>query len=150
MRWLALILALLATPLWAVEPHEMLDDPVLEARAQALDEQLRCVKCRSESIASSNAAWAADARVLSRELIKDGLSDQEVLDFFVARYGEFVLMEPKTGGSNILLWAAGPVMLLFGLGMGWAFIRRKPAAQAAPAKELSEEERERLQKIMQD
>ena len=151
MKRLLLILIFLASPLWAVEPHEMLDDPVLEARAQELDTQLRCVKCQSEAIGSSNAAWAADARVLVRELLVDGFSDDEVLDFFVVRYGEFVLMEPRTGGSNMLLWLAGPIMLVFGLGMGWATLRRRnPTGLTSSKDSLSADEKARLDEIMRD
>ncbi len=152
MKRLALIFCLLAAPLWAVEPHEMLDDPVLEARAQVLDEMLRCVKCQSEALASSNADWAADARVLLRQLLTDGYTDQEVLDFFVVRYGEYVLMEPQKGGSNALLWYAGPIMLLLGLGIGWGFLRRRSstAATEAALDGLSDEEKERLAEIIND
>lgn len=152
MMRLVLLLCLLATPLWAVEPHEMLDDPNLEARAQVLDTQLRCVKCQSEALASSNAAWAADARVLLRQLLTDGYSDQEVLDFFVVRYGEYVLMEPQKGGSNALLWYAGPIMLLFGFGIGWGFLRRRIATDRPSPKpnDLSDDEKARLAEIMKD
>lgn len=150
MKRLVLILMLLASPLWAVEPHEMLDDPALEARAQVLDEMLRCVKCQSEALASSNADWAADARVLLRQLLTDGYSDQEVLDFFVVRYGEYVLMEPQKTGANALLWYAGPIMLLFGLGVGWGFLTRRRSSNVASEKpdELNEDEKARLAEIM--
>ena len=150
MKRLLLILVLLASPVWAVEPHEMLADPVLEARAQELDGKLRCVKCQSEAIDSSNADWAADARVLVRELLTDGYTDEEVLDFFVVRYGEFVLMEPRTGGSNMLLWLAGPLMLVFGLGVGWATLRRRNPAVAVSKEGLSADEKARLDEIMRD
>ena len=129
----------------------MLADPALEARAQVLDEQLRCVKCQSEALASSNADWAADARVLLRQLLMDGYTDQEVLDFFVVRYGEYVLMEPQKGGSNTLLWYAGPVMLLLGLGIGWGFLRRRSSNSGGTRLEgLSDEEKQRLAEIMRD
>ena len=136
----------------AVEPHEMLDDPALEARAQVLDTQLRCVKCQSEALASSNAAWAADARILLRQLLTDGYSDQQVLEFFVVRYGEYVLMEPQKGGSNTLLWYAGPIMLLLGFGIGWGFLRQRNSAKATGAmpEVLSEDEKARLAEIMND
>lgn len=145
---LLLILCLLSMPATAVEPHEMLADPALEARAQALDDLLRCVKCRSESIASSNADWAADARVLVRELIEAGKSDEEVLVFFVDRYGDYVLMKPRLGGSNAALWLAGPVLLLLGAGIAVGYLRRRSAPGAA--KGLSVEERERLAELMRD
>lgn len=152
MKRLLLIFVLLASPVWAVNPSEMLDDPVLEKRAQALDLELRCVKCQSEAIASSNAAWAEDARILVRELLTDGFTDDEVLEFFVARYGEFVLMTPKSDGSNMLLWLAGPLMLLGGLGIGVTYLRRRNTARIAEptAEELSDEEKARLSQIMGD
>lgn len=150
MKRLVLILMLLASPLWAVEPHEMLADPVLEERAQALDKMLRCVKCQSEAIDSSNAAWAADARVLVRDLLTDGYTDDEVLDFFVVRYGEYVLMEPRTTGSNILLWLAGPVMLIVGLGVGWMTVRRRRSTVNPVDDGLSDAEKARLDEIMRD
>lgn len=150
MRWLVLCLCLCAFPVLAVEPEEMLADPQLEARAQALDEKLRCVKCRSEVIASSNADWASDARVIVRELIADGASDQDVLDFFVARYGEYVLMTPQTTGSNVLLWLAGPLMLMLGGGLAAIYLRRRAVATPATEVVLSEDEQARLKEIMDE
>lgn len=100
-----ILMVVLAFPAWAMDPSEMLSDPALEERARALDHALRCVVCQSESVASSNANWAEDARRTVRELISDGSTDEEVFDFFVARYGEFVLMSPRPSGSNWLLWA---------------------------------------------
>lgn len=150
MKRLIFILMFVATPLWAVEPHEMLSDPALEARAQVLDEQIRCIRCQSESIASSNAEWAANARVILREEIASGATDQEVLNFFVTRYGERVLMEPNRDGANGLLWWAGPIMLLLGLLVGWGFLRKRSLAKPEKAEELSEAERERLSQIMRD
>jgi len=149
MKRLLLILLLLGTPLLAVEPHEMLDDPELEARAQVLDEELRCVRCRSENIASSNAVWAADARVLVRELMEEGKSDQEVLDFFVARYGEFVLMRPPAKGGNLILWYSAPALLLIGLGIAAAYLRQR--RQPVPdVQDLSEEDTKRLRELTED
>lgn len=149
MRVLFLILALLwSLSLHAVQPDEMLADPVLEARAQALDHELRCVLCRSESIASSNADWASDARIIVRELLRDGASDAEVMDFFVARYGDFVLMKPRISGANIALWLAGPLILLAAL---LALIlrarARRSVTQPAP---LSAEEQDALARLVQD
>jgi len=146
MKRLAMILCLLATPLLAVEPSEMLADPVLEARAQALDLELRCVKCQSEAIASSNAAWAADARVLVRELIADGKSDAEVMDFFVDRYGEYVRMRPKAQGAGLVLWIAAPLMLLGGIGVAVMTLRRRRAAPEVA--QLGAEEQARLDQLL--
>lgn len=150
MKRLILCLCLLAAPSLAVEPDEMLADPALEARAQALDEKIRCVKCRSEVIASSNADWAADARVVVRELIADGASDQEVLDFFVARYGEYVLMTPQASGSNMFLWLAGPLMLMLGGGMAAVYLRRRSKDDPTVEIVLSDEEEARLKEIMKE
>lgn len=148
MRWLILCLCLYTLPALAVEPDEMLADPVLEARAQVLDEKIRCVKCRSEVIASSNADWASDARVVVRELIADGKTDEEVLDFFVARYGEYVLMTPQTSGSNVLLWLAGPLMLMVGGWLAVIYLRRRAGADPDTELVLSEAEQARLDEIM--
>lgn len=145
-----LILTFLASPLWALDPSEMLEDPVLENRARALDHELRCVVCQSESVASSNANWAEDARRTVRELISDGSTDEEVMDFFVARYGEFVLMSPRVSGSNWLLWAAGPLMLLIGLGLGIGYIRGRSKTAAPQEVVLSEAESARLREIMKE
>ncbi|MFV0512570.1 MAG: cytochrome c-type biogenesis protein CcmH [Jhaorihella sp.] len=147
---MALALVLAAAPVFAVQPDEMLADPVLEARARQLDHELRCVKCRSEAIASSNADWAADARRIVRELIAGGASDAEVKAYFVDRYGEYVLMEPNARGANWLLWAAGPLMLLIAGGAGVVYLRRR--AQGSPAQEaaLSAQEQDRLRQILDE
>jgi len=92
MKRLILILCLLAAPLWAVEPSEMLDDPALEARARALSQGLRCPVCQNESIDESNAVLAAQLRVLLRERLVAGDSDDEAVDYLVARFGEFILL----------------------------------------------------------
>jgi cytochrome c-type biogenesis protein CcmH len=148
MKRLVLILWLLATPAFAVDPQEMLADPALEARAQALDDALRCVQCQSESIASSNGQWATDARKTVRELISEGRSDQEVLDFFVARYGEFVLMRPTTEGANLILWLAGPGLFVLGAGIAAVYLRRRSEPEVPEA--LSSEEEARLAELMTD
>ncbi len=151
MRWLILLcLCLFAVPVLAVEPEEMLQDPQLEARAQVLDEKIRCVKCRSEVIASSNAEWAADARIMVRELLADGASDQDVLDFFVARYGEYVLMTPQPTGSNLFLWLAGPLMLMLGGGLATVYLRRRSSVDATVEVTLDDEEEARLKEIMKE
>ena len=148
MRRLLLILALI-WPLaaHAVQPDEMLSDPVLEARAQALDHELRCVLCRSESIASSNADWASDARVIVRELLTEGRTDAEVKAFFVERYGDYVLMKPRISGANIALWLTGPMILLIALTLLVLRARRRTAATAAP---LTAEERAALDALTRD
>ncbi|MGZ2258233.1 cytochrome c-type biogenesis protein [Roseobacter sp. A03A-229] len=150
MRRLALALLFLASPLWALDPSEMLDDPELEARARALDHDLRCVVCQSESVASSNANWAQDARRTVRELVAGGASDEAVMDFFVARYGEFVLMSPRASGSTWLLWAAGPAMLLLAMGLGYGYLRGRSRSTAPQEAALSDAEQARLNEILKD
>ena len=144
MRVLALILMIWAAPLAAVEPDEVLDDPALEARARALSAGLRCPVCQNESIDESNATLAADLRVLLRERLVAGDTDEEAVDYLVARYGEFILLTPTRDGANLILWLAGPVMLLFALGVGWTMFRRKPVSDAG----LSAEEQARLDDIL--
>jgi len=144
MKRLLIILLLLASPLWAVDPNEMLDDPVLEDRARALSQELRCPVCRNESIDESNATLAQELRIVLRERIVAGDTDQEALDFMVARYGEFVLLRPDAQGANLILWLAAPALLLIALGIGWSTIRSKPAV----ADGLSDAEKAELEKIL--
>ncbi|MDX5401132.1 MAG: cytochrome c-type biogenesis protein CcmH, partial [Rhodobacterales bacterium] len=131
--WLALVgiapLSLMtATPAFAVLPDEILDDPALEARARELSRGLRCMVCRNESIDESNAELARDMRILVRERLVAGDSDQEVVEFIVDRYGEYALLKPTTGGANWLLWAAGPLMMLLALGVGFSYLRSRQVA----------------------
>ena len=144
MKHLLLVLMLMASPLWAVEPSEMLDDPVLEERARELSQGLRCPVCRNESIDESNASLAKELRILLRERIVAGDSDAEAVDFMVARYGEYVLLKPDVRGANMILWLAAPALLLIALGIGWSTIRTKRAAPAG----LSDEEQAELEKIL--
>jgi cytochrome c-type biogenesis protein CcmH len=117
----------------------MLKDPALEARARALSEELRCLVCQNQSIDDSEALLAGDIRVLLRERLTAGDSDSQVLDFLVARYGEFVLLKPRFNGHTALLWAAPPGVLLVGFIIAWVgYRRRKP--EAVPPLAASEEE----------
>jgi cytochrome c-type biogenesis protein CcmH len=128
----------------AVEPGEMLADPALEARARALSKTLRCMVCQNQSIDDSNAPLARDLRILVRERIKAGDTDREVQDFLVARYGEFVLLEPRMAPRTLLLWSVPALVLVLGMGtILWA-LRRRPRGQPAP---LSDEEKRRLSSI---
>lgn len=147
MRWLILCL-LLAAPAFAVEPDEMLDDPVLEDRARAISAGLRCPVCRSENIDNSDAGIARDLRLLVRERLLAGDSDAEVMEYIVDRYGEYVLLKPRTSGSNLILWAAGPVMLLIGLGIGLVYLRRRRPAENEAV--LDAAERARLREILRE
>lgn len=146
MRRLVLALVLLAGPALAVQPDEVLPDPAMEARARALSRELRCPVCQSESIDDSNADIARDLRLFLRERLVAGDSDQQALDAMVARYGEYVLLRPTTGGANLLLWLAGPGLLLAGGAGAWVWLRRRQAAGAPEA--LSEDEERRLAEIL--
>lgn len=141
------VLVICAMPLHAVEPAEVLSDPVLEARARDLSQGLRCLVCRNESIDESNAALAKDLRVLLRERLVAGDSDQDAIDFIVQRYGEYVLLKPLTSGSNLALWLAGPVMLLVASGIGATYVRRRRRANGK-VQDLSIEEKARLKEIL--
>ena len=153
---LIVILALLVLPTlptlpaMAVQPNEILDDPALEARARDLSKGLRCLVCRNESIDDSHADLARDLRLLVRERLVAGDSDEQVISFVVDRYGEYVLLKPQTGGSNLLLWLAGPLMLLIGGGMSALYLRRRATAQPEGTPGLSAAEQARLDDILRD
>ena len=150
---LALALALAALPggpAGAVLPDEVLDDPVLEARARELSREIRCVVCQNESIDSSNADLARDLRLLVRERLVAGDSDAQVLDFLVARYGEFVLLRPRFKPTNYLLWfGPGAVLLLGGLAIALYFHRRQ-ASGSPTAPGLTPDEQTRLARLLKD
>ncbi len=148
MKRLALILMLLATPLAAVQPDEILDDPVLEERARELSKGLRCLVCRNESIDESDASLARDLRLLVRERLVAGDTDDEAVEFIVARYGEFVLLNPTVSGANWLLWGAGPLMLLLAGGGGLIYLRGRARAKPVTEAPLSAEEQARLDDIL--
>ncbi|MFO7771493.1 MAG: cytochrome c-type biogenesis protein [Roseovarius gahaiensis] len=147
---LSLALCLMASPLLALEPDEVLDDPKLEERARDISAGLRCLVCRNESIDESNADLARDMRLLVRERLIAGDSNDEVVQFIVDRYGEYVLLNPRVTGSNLVLWLAGPGMLLIGAGIGWAYLRRRGRAEDDQIDPLDEDEAERLREIMKD
>jgi cytochrome c-type biogenesis protein CcmH len=135
-------------PAWAVQPDEVLADPALETRARALSKGLRCLVCRNESIDESNADLARDLRLLVRERLVAGDSDDQVMRFIVDRYGEYVLLQPTISGSNWLLWAAGPLMLLLAGGIGAGYLRGRSKASSDQSNALSPTEQDRLNKIL--
>lgn len=148
MKRVILILLLWAAPLAAVEPDEMLADPALEARAREISKGLRCLVCRNENIDDSNADLARDLRLLVRERLVEGDSDEEAVNFLVERYGEYVLLKPTITGSNRVLYLAGPVMLIVaGMG-GLVYLRRRSKAKAPGEDALSKDEARRLEEIM--
>ncbi|HEV7344772.1 MAG TPA: cytochrome c-type biogenesis protein [Devosia sp.] len=132
MRWLrVLLLALcLVAPVAAVGPDEILPDPALEQRARDISAGLRCLVCQNQSIDDSDAELARDLRVLVRERLVAGDSDEAVRQYVVDRYGEYVLLNPRLGWHTILLWAAGPLLLLAGLATLLVTGRRRRAAEA--------------------
>ena len=148
MKRLAFVLMLLASPLAAVEPDEVLSDPLLEQRALELSKGLRCPVCQSESIDESNAPIAKDLRLLVRERLLAGDTDAQTVEYIVARFGEFVLLKPTFGGANWLLWAAGPLMLLLAAGMGVSYVRGRSRADAPQDAGLSDEEAAALRDIL--
>lgn len=150
MKRLLLCLVLLMSPAWAVQPDEVLDDPVLEDRARELSKGLRCLVCRNESIDDSNADLARDLRLLVRERLVAGDTDAEAIAFIVDRYGEYVLLKPQTGGSNLFLWLAGPAMLLLAGAGGALYLRGRSTATAPTEAGLSDAEEARLKEIMKE
>jgi cytochrome c-type biogenesis protein CcmH len=150
-RALAILIALIwSAPLWAVQPDEMLSNPALEARARALSKELRCMVCQNESIDESEAPLAHDLRVLVRERIKAGDSDQQVLDFLVARYGEFVLLKPPLSWHTVALWGLPPGLLIGGIVMLYFVARRRGTGPASPEPaSLTPAEQARLAELLQ-
>ena len=147
---IALVLAAIASSSsLAVQPEEMLRDPKLEARARELSRELRCMVCQNQSIDESEAPLARDLRLLVRERITKGDTDQQVLDFLVARYGEFVLLKPPLESKTIILWALPPVALLAGAISLFFAVRRRRTVQLEPAT-LSIEERRRLSTLVDE
>ena len=146
-----LVLPLLAS--WsvrAVEPNEMLADPALETRARALSKELRCMVCQNESIDDSGAPLAHDLRVLVRERLKAGDSDAQILDFLVARYGEFVLLKPRLSWHTAALWGLPPAALLFGTAMLVLVVKRRRPGAAGQAANLTPAEEARLAELLRD
>jgi len=136
----------LAIPAHAVRPDEMLKDPALEARAREIGQELRCLVCRNQSIDDSDADLAHDLRVLVRQRLVAGDTDQQVIDYIVSRYGDFVLLKPPLETGTLLLWGGPVLIVLFGVAMIGRFYRGRPAP--APAPPLSEDERRRLDALL--
>jgi cytochrome c-type biogenesis protein CcmH len=150
MKRLILALCVIAAPAFAVQPDEILDDPALEARARDISSGLRCLVCRNESIDDSNAELARDLRLLVRERLVAGDSNEEAVAYIVDRYGEYVLLSPTTTGTNLLLWLAGPIMFGAGLIMAGVYLRRRATAPEPAVARLSAEEEARLRDILRD
>jgi cytochrome c-type biogenesis protein CcmH len=154
LRHALIMLALLSSvPGWAVQPDEVLSDPALEARARVLSKELRCMVCQNQSIDDSAAPLAGDLRVLVRERLTGGDSDQQVLDFLVARYGEFVLLKPRFAWHTALLWLGPPGVLIGGALVLLLTARRRSRRGSSPAGReveiLTPAEEARLARLMQ-
>jgi cytochrome c-type biogenesis protein CcmH len=136
-----------AAPAFAVQPDEVLPDPALEARARAISSGLRCLVCQNQSIDDSDAPLARDLRILVRDRLKAGDSDDEIIDFVVARYGEFVLLKPRFEPHTLLLWLATPAVGIAAIAILVLAARRRKnqTNQAVP---LSESEKRRLKKLL--
>jgi cytochrome c-type biogenesis protein CcmH len=154
MRWLVVIVMLALAPLpaaMAVQPDEVLSDAALEGRARALSKELRCMVCQNQSIDDSDAPLARDLRVLVRERLEAGDSDRQVIDFLVARYGEFVLLRPRFSAHTALLWLGPAAIVLIGSVVVLMALRRRRAdsdAAAAERAKLTAAEEARLAEIM--
>jgi cytochrome c-type biogenesis protein CcmH len=142
----SLLMALSLAPALAVEPGEELADPALEARARAVSSELRCLVCQNQSIDDSHATLAKDLRLLVRERIKSGDSDDQVRDYLVARYGDFILLKPPLKVGTVLLWLGPFLLLVAGAGAILLKIRRGAPAPVSPA-DLTDEEKAALAKL---
>jgi cytochrome c-type biogenesis protein CcmH len=136
----------LAAPVFAIEPQEQLADPALEARARTISQELRCLVCQNESIDDSNADLARDLRRIVRERLTAGDTDDQVMGFVTARYGDYVLLRPPLRAGTLALWF-GPVVLLFAAIALLILRRRRRPAEAPP---LSPEESRRLARLMDE
>ncbi|MBX9710021.1 MAG: cytochrome c-type biogenesis protein CcmH [Xanthobacteraceae bacterium] len=144
-----LVLTIMPGIVHAVQPDEIMADPVQEQRARALSQQLRCMVCQNQSIDDSDAPLARDLRLLVRERIAAGNSDQQVIDFLVSRYGEFVLLKPRVEGHTLLLWLLTPAVLFGGAFGLWLYYRRRSrTAQDGALFELSPDEEARLEELI--
>ena len=141
--WAAIALLVLACPAFAVQPDEVLPDPALEAQARALSAQLRCMVCQNQSIDDSDAPLAKDIRVLIRERLVKGENVDQIRDFLVSRYGDFILLKPPFNVSTLLLWLGAPLALALA---AFAMLKlRSPGSVAAPP--LTAEEEQELAKM---
>ena len=138
----------------AVEPDEILSDPALEQRAREVSKQLRCVVCQNQSIDDSNADLARDMRLLVRDRMIAGDSNQDVLDYMVNRYGDYVLLEPPLKASTALLWYGPFILIILGFLAVVFYYRKQSQGSLTPdskaLSELSSEEREKLKSVLSD
>jgi len=143
---MTILLVLLSCPSFAVEPSEMLKDPALEARARMIGRELRCVVCQNQSIDDSAAEVAHDMRVAVRERLTAGDTDRAVMDYMVARYGDYVLLQPPFKARTLMLWLGAPLVLLIAGAALFMAARRRPTVPAPVP--LSDEEKQRLDALL--
>lgn len=144
----AVLLSALAAPAAGVEPDEILADPGLENRARAISKQLRCLVCQNQSIDDSDAPLARDLRIVVRERLTAGASDDEVIRFVADRYGDFVLLSPPFKAATYALWLGPAAIFLIGAAAVALFLRRRRATVAGKAAALSERDRARLDRLL--
>ncbi|WP_028746002.1 cytochrome c-type biogenesis protein CcmH [Rhizobium mesoamericanum] len=145
---LVLAVVLSSVPAFAVNPDEVLADPKLEMRARAISAELRCMVCQNQSIDDSNAELAKDLRLLVRKRLTDGDTDEQVMNYIVSRYGEFVLLKPRFEPKTILLWGA-PLLLVVAGGLSLIVFARRRAGRPTGSK-LTAEEQARLRKLLDE
>lgn len=154
MRFFALFFAFLiaSTAVFATSTGEaaLADDPVAEKRLQALSKELRCLVCQNETLADSNAELAVDLRREIRGMIRDGQSDTQILDFLVARYGDFVLYRPPVKGITLLLWLGPLLLFVIGVGALIRYLRRRATLTAQADRPLSAEEARRASELLKE
>lgn len=147
---LGLVVLALLFPIasYAVEPDEVLDDPALEQRAREISLDLRCLVCQNQSIDDSNAPLARDLRLLVRERLEAGDTNKQVVDYVVARYGEFVLLNPRFGYHTLILWLGPPLLLLIAVLIMYRSFKRRRSSGGGQSTELTVAEKRRLKKLL--
>ena len=145
---LAALLSVLSAPAASVEPDEILADPALENRARTISKQLRCLVCQNQSIDDSDAPLARDLRIVVRERLTAGASDDEVVRFVAERYGDFVLLSPPFKATTYALWLGPAAILLIGTVAVAMFLRRRRAAGPGEEAALSAGDRAKLDRLL--
>ena len=128
-RWAFLVVLLISSNAWAALPDEMLKDPTLEARARVISQDLRCLVCQNQSIDDSNAPLARDLRIIVRERLTAGDSNEQVFGYVVARFGNYVLLKPPLQSDTFMLWASPFIILVLALVIAFNYFRKRPSME---------------------